>query len=190
MRPFSLEHGRTAYWIDFAVYGVAIVAMTALLGLAAPHKQWSTLLLLALAGISLWTFAEYAIHRFVLHGMAPFKAWHERHHEEPTALICTPTIVTVVLVFALVFCPASLIGGWWNAVALTLGVTIGYVAYSLLHHAMHHWRPGSEWLLQRKKAHALHHHMDGKALYGVTSRFWDQVFDTLDAPDNARLRNE
>ena len=81
------------------------------------------------------------------------------------------------MIATLVFLPALLMSNLWIASAFTLGVLAGYLAYSITHHATHHWRARSPWLLQRKRWHALHHrHADEPACYGVTTDLWDRVF--------------
>lgn len=141
---------------------------------------------LAFTGLVMWSFIEYVMHRFVLHGIEPFKTWHAMHHERPTALISAPTVLTAALIGALVFVPALVLGSTCDAVAWTLGVSIGYLAYSLCHHATHHWRANGRWLKERKRWHAIHHVRGQGACYGVTSDFWDLVFGT--AP-HSRVRS-
>lgn len=41
-----------------------------------------------------WTLPGYRIHRFVLHGLAPFKQWHIEHHCRTTALIAARTLLS------------------------------------------------------------------------------------------------
>ena len=177
MGLFALEHSKRAYHADFALYGSAVAALAVLVAALAPHSQWVTTVALTLAGLISWSVIEYALHRFVLHGLQPFRGWHEAHHERPTALICAPTILSATLIFALVFIPALLLSDLWRACALTLGVVAGYLAYAITHHATHHWRADSAWLRRRKRWHALHHHdADMPRCFGVTSPLWDHVF--------------
>ena len=131
---------------------------------------------LVLAGLAGWTLLEYALHRFVLHGLRPFSDWHAEHHHRPAALICAPTILSASLIAALVFLPAWALGGLWPACAITLGVLGGYLAYAITHHATHHWRASNRWTRQRKRWHALHHDRHrGPGHYGVTTSFWDHL---------------
>jgi sterol desaturase/sphingolipid hydroxylase (fatty acid hydroxylase superfamily) len=173
MKLFALEHSRRAYCADFVIYGAAVIVLTAVLAYAQPLARWSAPALLGLAG---WTLVEYAMHRFVLHGLRPFKAWHARHHERPTARIASPTILSAGLIVALVSLPAFALSGGWNACALTLGVLTGYLGYAITHHAVHHWNVDNAWLKRRKRAHALHHHLARPVFFGVTSTLWDHVF--------------
>jgi hypothetical protein len=184
MGLLTTEHGRAGYLADFIVYGAASGALAALLVFGGPRERWLELVALALLGLVAWTLLEYALHRFVLHGLQPFRTWHAEHHHRPRALIGTPTILSATLIAALVFLPALLLGDLWRASALTFGLLTGYLIYAVVHHATHHWRSDTAWTSQRKRAHALHHSPVGPpARYGVTSGFWDEVFGTSGADD-------
>ncbi len=180
MSLLALEHGKTAYRADFGIYGAAVVVLAAFLALDAPHEQRVALAALTLLGLCSWTMIEYALHRFILHGMPPFRHWHAEHHARPMALICTPTVLSAGLIVVLVFLPALLLGNPWRAASVTLGVLTGYLVYAVTHHATHHWRADHPWLRQRKRWHALHHLTgDHPGYYGVTSAFWDHVFGSI-----------
>ncbi len=182
MGLLTMEHGKAAYRADFAVYGTAVAGLAAFLVLAAPSGQRLESAVVVVLGLVSWTVVEYLLHRFVLHGLAPFKHWHEEHHQRPTALICAPTILSASLIFVLVFLPVLALGGLWRACALTLGLLTGYLLYAITHHATHHWQAENVWLKRRKRWHALHHHGAGRrASYGVTSGFWDHVFASTPA---------
>lgn len=179
MRLFTMEHSRAAYLADFALYGLAVLSFGASLLALTPRVEAGAVLALTLIGLASWTALEYALHRFILHGLRPFSTWHAEHHRRPAALICTPTVVSATLIGALVFLPAWLLLGDLHACALTFGVLIGYLAYAITHHAIHHWHGGSLWLQRRKRWHALHHHRLGPAeCYGVTSGLFDTIFKT------------
>lgn len=179
MKIFSIEHGSAAYGADFALYAAAVATLSALLLAASPSGRGLAIGASVFAGLLGWTLIEYGLHRFVLHGIAPFRRWHEQHHARPTALICTPTLLSGSLIGIFVFLPAALLGDRWLACALTLGLLIGYFAYAVTHHAIHHWRGEGAWLIRRKRWHALHHHRTGRGrCYGVTGAWWDHVFGT------------
>ena len=182
MGLFSLEHSARAYRADFVLYGAAVVVLAAFLVVGGPHVQRLELAGFALMGLASWTAIEYALHRFVLHGLQPFQGWHAEHHQRPTALICAPTILSATLIATLVFLPALVLGNLWRACALTLGVLAGYLAYAVTHHATHHWRSDNAWLRRRKLAHALHHRTGQSSCFGVTSTFWDHVFRSTHRP--------
>jgi cyclopropane-fatty-acyl-phospholipid synthase len=187
MRLFKLEHSPLAYGADLALYGLASIALALTLALASPSALRPELLLWAVAGITSWSLIEYLLHRFVLHGLAPFDGWHAQHHQRPTALITSPTAFSASLMLLLVTWPAWALLGRWPACALSFGVLTGYFLYALTHHATHHAHGSSAWLLQRKRWHALHHSargakLDAPGYYGVTSGLWDWVFGTAKAP--------
>jgi len=188
MSLISLEHSKAAYRADFVLYGGAVAAMATVLGVAAPRDHAWTLAAFVGLGLAGWTLIEYALHRFLLHGLQPFRRWHALHHERPQALICAPTVVSATAITASIFVPALLLGDVWRALALTLGVIAGYLAYAVTHHATHHWRADNAWLRNRKRCHAVHHHavQPPGAAYGVTSAFWDHVFRSLPALQAAR----
>ena len=183
MSLFTLEHSKVAYRLDLAFFGVASVGLGVLLFLAGPPARLMQGVACAALGLASWTFIEYGVHRFVLHGVKPFSAWHARHHRRPTARIYSPTFVSVLLVAALIYLPAWIAWGRWPACAFTFGVVAGDFGYAVTHHAIHHWRAERGWLGRRKRWHGLHHvRLSAPAgrpgYYGVTSRFWDYVFRT------------
>jgi sterol desaturase/sphingolipid hydroxylase (fatty acid hydroxylase superfamily) len=182
MGLFTLEHSQVAYRADFVLYGSAVPLLAAYLLLEGPRAQWPQLAACVLAGLAGWSLIEYLLHRFVLHGVQPFRGWHAEHHQRPTALICAPTILSAVLILTLVFLPALLASTLWRASALTLGVLAGYLGYAVVHHATHHWRADNAWLRHRKRWHARHHHAATPVCFGVTSGFWDHVFGSATQP--------
>jgi cyclopropane-fatty-acyl-phospholipid synthase len=179
MAMFSLEHSKAAYRVDFGLYGAAVLGLAAFLLVAGPPARRLEIVTFAGIGLGSWTLIEYALHRFVLHHLQPFRRWHVQHHLRPKALIYTPTILSATLIAVLVFLPTLLLGNLWCASALTFGILIGYLAYSVTHHAVHHWHGDNAWLKRRKYWHALHHHSDSQACYGVTNEIWDHVFRTI-----------
>lgn len=178
MSLFSMKHSKAAYRADFALYGATVLVLVVFLFLTGQFARWLEFVVLVGLGLASWTLIEYALHRFVMHGLQPFSQWHAQHHKRPTALIFTPTIMSMMLIVTLVFLPALMVSGsLWRACALTLGVVVGYFFYSIMHHVTHHWRADSAWLKQRKRWHALHHKNIGQpSCFGVTSAFWDHVF--------------
>ncbi len=61
-----------------------------------------------------WIAVEYALHRFVLHGLRPFSKWHAEHHRSPAALICTPTWVSALLIAVFVVLPTLWLCDIWR----------------------------------------------------------------------------
>ena len=193
MSLLTLEHSKVAYRLDLAVFGAASVGLGALLFLAGPPARLIQSIACAALGLASWSFIEYGLHRFVLHGMRPFSTWHAKHHQRPAARIYSPTVVSVTLIAALIYLPAWIAWGRWPACALTFGVVAGDFGYAITHHAVHHWGAERGWLRRRKRWHGLHHARlsalaERPGYYGVTSSFWDYVFRTArDHSHGARL---
>ncbi|MGA0611164.1 sterol desaturase family protein [Caldimonas sp. KR1-144] len=187
MKQFRSHRGHGAIRASFAAYGMVLAAMAAW-GLArSPSDRWLELALLALLGLAGWTFVEYVLHRFVLHGLRPLRDWHTVHHLRPTVPVGTPPVLGVALIATLVILPALLLVDAWRAGALALGLTSGYLVYSITHHAIHHGHARFAWLDRRRALHALHHHMRRPGCFGVTTSFWDEALHsvTLRAPGRA-----
>jgi cyclopropane-fatty-acyl-phospholipid synthase len=179
MGLFSLEQGPALYRADYVFYGFAVAALAGLTWAELPPAHGAQAVACVALGAAGWTLAEYALHRFVLHGLQPFSRWHAEHHARPTALISAPTLLSASLIIAFVFVPVLALAGAWPACALTFGVLTGYLAYAVTHHAVHHWHGQNAWLLRRKRWHALHHGTRADpGHYGVTTGVWDRVFAT------------
>ena len=114
---FAIEHGTAAYRADFALYASTVALLSAAVLASVPSSRWAEPAGLVAAGWIGWTAIEYLLHRFVLHGLMPFRRWHEEHHRRPNALICTPTILSASLVVVLVFLPTLALAGTWQACA-------------------------------------------------------------------------
>jgi sterol desaturase/sphingolipid hydroxylase (fatty acid hydroxylase superfamily) len=147
MGLLSLEHGRFAYRADFVLYGVVIAALAVDLVLRTTSgPSWGSaaweLGAWVVGGLLAWTLIEYLVHRFVLHGLRPFKGWHAAHHRDTSALIGLPTVFSAALFAGLVAAPAWWLLGADRAQAFTLGVLAGYLMYAVVHHLAHHtWPP-------------------------------------------------
>jgi sterol desaturase/sphingolipid hydroxylase (fatty acid hydroxylase superfamily) len=183
MSLFTLEHSKLASQLDLAFFGAAAVGLGVLLILMGPRAGAIESIACAALGLASWTLIEYALHRFVLHGVKPFSTWHAEHHRRPAARIYSPTFVGVILIAVLIYVPAWMVWGPWPACAFTFGIVTGDFGYGITHHAIHHWGAERGWISRRKRWHGRHHaHLpaaDGRpGYYGVTTPFWDYVFRT------------
>ena len=132
MSALSIEHSSAAYRLDYIVYGMAVFGLSTALVVGTPRNLALPVAGMAVAGVVGWSAMEYGLHRFVLHGLQPFARWHAEHHQRPTALIGTPTLVSAPLFALLVAFPAFWLWGVWMGMALTLGVLSVYLAYSVV----------------------------------------------------------
>ncbi len=143
-------------------------------------------LLLVLAGIIVWTFTEYILHRFVFHYI-PRSEWGKRihflihgiHHDYPKdskRLVMPPSIsLPLASLFFILF--HSLMG---NAFVLPFfaGFLIGYLFYDITHYAIHHFNIHNRFWLAIKNHHSKHHYQNPGLGYGVSQPTWDYVFGT------------
>jgi len=183
MKLFNMEHSHWAYRFDLLFYGFSPWVIAYFVAAYSPIGSGTVLLVLTCLGIVMWSLLEYVLHRFILHGVAPFSRWHAEHHQRPMAWIFLPTAFSLGLIFLLVFLPNFWRQSFWPSAALTLGVLTGYAAYTLLHHATHHSKSQNQWFRARQRNHAIHHAMSKKpgarvGNFGVTSNLWDRIFRT------------
>jgi sterol desaturase/sphingolipid hydroxylase (fatty acid hydroxylase superfamily) len=144
-----------------------------------------------LAGLFVWTFAEYTLHRFLFHYQPSsprmervFFMFHGIHHAQPqvkTRLVMPlPVSVPGFFIFYGLFylVLAVLLGAPHWVAPLTSGFMIGYLAYDLTHYATHHFPMRSRLAKYLKRHHMQHHYKSPDARFGVSSPFWDWVFGT------------
>jgi sterol desaturase/sphingolipid hydroxylase (fatty acid hydroxylase superfamily) len=131
------------------------------------------------AGLAAWTLAEYALHRFAMHGHQlddPLSREHRRHHRDPLA-----TDLRLRLLGHAGVAVASLgVGRLVHLTGVGAGFAAGYSTYEWLHWRSHHRRPT---VLERglRRRHLVHHGRAGVNL-GVTTSVWDRAFGTYRAP--------
>src|SRR5262245_34432166 len=135
------------------------------------------------AGLALWTFLEYGIHRYAFHRLAP----HYQHHEFPTErrYIFAPmwfSGISAVVLWALL---ALATGSWAVGAVVEAGAISGYLAYEGLHLMIHSERSGGTVLRALRRHHYYHHFADDTKCYGVLTPFWDRVFGSLPGKNSA-----
>lgn len=169
------------YRLDFFTYPLTCAAMPVIdYALVMAHPiLWA---LAFFAGLLLWTFAEYWIHRSVLHGVY-WMGIHERHHKHPREEVNFP-IWQIPAYFLVIFGMLWLAFGAYCFAAFA-GVVLGYIAFFTLHHLMHRmeqaaWlsRGSHEWLQDFAIRHNAHHKLTDQN-YGITTDLWDRIFGTL-----------
>jgi len=165
------------------VFGPAIVAL-AVFALRAMSLERS--LLLFVSGWLLWTFVEYWTHRTVFHfepenGLGARLHWmvhgvHHDHPSDPRRLVLPPVAsVPFAAAFLGLFALAFGAPDCW---AVAAGFAGGYLAYDMLHFALHHHRPKSRIARLFHQLHMRHHFENEHRGFGVSAPWWDMVFGT------------
>ncbi|KAK7451131.1 fatty acid alpha-hydroxylase [Stygiomarasmius scandens] len=140
-------------------------------------------------GNVIWTILEYTLHRFLFHidEYLPDKPsfltlhflLHGVHHYLPMdrlRLVMPPTL------FAALEWPFTRLAYILFPTAVANGIISGaftfYVLYDCMHYALHHTQLPA-YLREMKKYHLGHHYKNYELGFGVTSKFWDYVFNTV-----------
>lgn len=135
------------------------------------------LILHVVSGLVAWSLSEYVTHRFPMHarrGSSPLADEHLDHHGEPEQTVSLGFNLNTVGLRG----GSGLITGLLVSPAFGVGFASGYVAYTHLHHQIHHRQPRTSVgeVLWR---HHLEHHVGAPAKnFGVTTPVWDVVFGT------------
>jgi sterol desaturase/sphingolipid hydroxylase (fatty acid hydroxylase superfamily) len=148
------------------------------------------------AGLFLWTFSEYILHRFLFHyeprterQRKIFFLFHGVHHAQPqvkTRLVMPPAVsIPMALVFYGLFhlLLAVILGVPLWVGPLTAGFLVGYLIYDLTHYATHHLPMRKGFAKYLKRYHLKHHYKTPDQRFGVSSPLWDAVFGTKPADD-------
>lgn len=133
-----------------------------------------------IAGVALWSVAEYLLHRADMHGRSG-RGTTAREHIAHHASLDTPPLTAGTWVGAGIVAVALVVGG---APLVGVGWMAAYVGYELTHRRIHTGRPERRGRYGRwVRAHHLHHHLvDVRSNYGVTSPVWDVAFRTYRRP--------
>lgn len=183
LRPWFTHRRMVPKWIAAAVY-LAVAALF--------WTPWAPLAVLV--GFLLFSFNEYAIHRWVYHRFAvqpdaPASARsHLRHHLDPTDLdyifnpprFSLPLQAAYFLLVSLVFWDLGM-GG-----AVMAGATAAMLYYEYVHFTTH--RPGIQpwmpWNRRLKRMHLWHHYKHEDHWFGVTTSVFDRAFGSYRRPDD------
>ncbi|ODV63487.1 fatty acid alpha-hydroxylase ASCRUDRAFT_28984 [Ascoidea rubescens DSM 1968] len=192
LEPLSL----TPWWIvptlwlpvDFYILSIALANL----------PLYYSLSMFAL-GLFIWTLIEYCMHRFLFHldhylpnnslaFMIHFLL-HGVHHFLPMdkqRLVMPPTLFVALCFpfYKLIFS----IFPYYIACAAFSGGFLGYIIYDVCHYSLHHVGL-PKYLQELKKYHLEHHYKNYELGFGVTSKFWDKIFNTELTPNSAVEKN-
>jgi len=181
LEAFSRVHWTVPLWVYLPVISYLIYNAIFIYNLSS-----SNIVLMFLAGIIIWTFTEYTLHRFVFH-YQPSSEWgkklhfiiHGVHHDYPKdskRLVMPPSVsIPLALFFYWIF---FMMLGSINLMPFFSGFLTGYLFYDTTHYAVHHFNIHNKFWLAIKNHHMKHHYQDAKKGFGVSQPTWDYVFKT------------
>jgi 4-hydroxysphinganine ceramide fatty acyl 2-hydroxylase len=152
----------------------------------------SEMLAIVFAGVLSWSFAEYMIHRLMFHcedffyfpRFSKFYAIHFLvhgiHHAFPQdrLRLVFPPILGLPIMKAVIISPIRSVLPPYYSYPFLIGITIGYILYDMVHYFVHHSDPKDGYMKMIKAYHLQHHYKNGTLGFGVSSKFWDKVFNT------------
>lgn len=139
-------------------------------------------------GLFMWTLIEYCLHRFLFHldhylpdhslFLTLHFLLHGVHHYLPMdryRLVMPPTLFVLLAYpfYKLVFA----VFPFYMACSGFAGGTLGYIMYDVTHYVLHHTKL-PKYFQDLKTYHLEHHYKNYELGFGVTSRFWDVIFNT------------
>jgi sterol desaturase/sphingolipid hydroxylase (fatty acid hydroxylase superfamily) len=174
--------------ILYTTYAVVI------LSLALRRQPWTALAFLAL-GAFLWTWLEYIVHRFVLHGRFPdgdgwlqhkmhrfFDTMHGDHHLRPWDGMYINGFLDS-LPFAALFIAASFLAPLPTAPVVVAGLLQCYVIEEWVHYSVHFHRFKSRYFDYIRRHHLYHHSPRGtEVAFGLSSGLWDLIVGSTRIP--------
>ncbi|PFH46342.1 hypothetical protein AMATHDRAFT_70119 [Amanita thiersii Skay4041] len=154
-----------------------------------PSHSWIQTMICFFVGNIVWTILEYGMHRFLFH----IDEWlpdtpvfltlhflmHGIHHYLPMDRL---RLVMPPVLFAILQAPFTRLAHILFPTAVANGIIAGsftfYILYDCMHYALHHTRLPA-YLREMKKYHLAHHYKNFELGFGVTSKIWDVIFNTV-----------
>lgn len=165
----NLALGLACDWLAGLLLAVAALAHGGLH--AAPA------LLAVAAGLFVFSFIEYAAHRWLFHGtIRPFRAGHDRHHRNPMGYDALPFFLPPLFMGGLAGLSSRLLPLSY-ALLLAAAVALGYALYGSSHVLLHARRFRQPLLRRWQRFHDLHH-AHPEANFGVTTGLSDVMLGT------------
>ncbi|KDQ60181.1 hypothetical protein JAAARDRAFT_32561 [Jaapia argillacea MUCL 33604] len=154
-----------------------------------PTDAWVKTLSCFFLGNIIWTILEYTLHRFLFHVdyylpdhpicLTLHFTLHGIHHYLPMDRL---RLVMPPALFAALSLPFTRLAHVLFPPAVANGIIAGsytfYVLYDCMHYALHHSRLPA-YMKEMKKYHLAHHYKNFELGFGVTSKIWDYVFNTI-----------
>ena len=164
---------------------LAISSVSLYFGLITTIPLWLGFAVL-LAGIFVFTFVEYLMHRHFFHMEpdTPIKdklqyGIHGVHHDYPKDKdrLAMPPFVSAAYAAILYLMFTLLMGDF--ALYFLPGFLLGYAGYLGVHYLVHVSNPPKNFFKVLWVNHAIHHYKNPDTAFGVSSPLWDYLLGTL-----------
>jgi sterol desaturase/sphingolipid hydroxylase (fatty acid hydroxylase superfamily) len=173
----------------------------AILGLALRSSHRAAALLSFALGIVAWTWLEYLVHRYILHGRFPdspsrwrhtlhkyFDHLHIEHHQRPWDGNHVSGTIHDTLPFSLVLALVGFLFPLYTVPVFLAGLLQAYIAEEWVHHSVHFCQFKGRYFQYIKRHHLYHHSPKGAGVgYGLTNGIWDVVWHTRIPEGERRL---
>ncbi|KAF9226331.1 Inositolphosphorylceramide-B hydroxylase [Gyrodon lividus] len=140
-------------------------------------------------GNLIWTILEYGMHRFLFHideflpdssvFLTMHFLLHGIHHYMPMDRL---RLVMPPILFAILQAPFTRLAYILFPTAIANGIISGsfmfYILYDCMHYALHHTMLPA-YMREMKRYHLAHHYKNFELGFGVTSKIWDYIFNTV-----------
>lgn len=166
---------------------IRLIAVMSLLGILLTCLQFDgyvTILALVL-GALVYAFAEYVVHRYLLHEfpklVPALYRGHVEHHKHPQELkyLFSPVYYDVLIYSAYIPMVWLVFRQFSVVVAVVTGSLLFQLYYQWMHYAAHRpIAPRTAWGRWMKKKHLLHHYKEEHAWYGVSHPVLDYALGT------------
>jgi 4-hydroxysphinganine ceramide fatty acyl 2-hydroxylase len=186
-KEYNLEMAATllrfcSFWMYPSTAAILLVAANR----AEPEPSPVALLWLVPTGVLLWSLLEYGLHRLVFHWNSRIptvrkivRQFHLFHHAEPRRKdqILVRARFSVPMSIAILASLHAITDSPFQTIGIMAGIWTGFLYYEWVHYNVH-TSSANLGLAAHRRRHFIHHFIDDKSCYGVTSPLWDRLLGT------------
>ncbi|SNB60632.1 Fatty acid hydroxylase superfamily protein [Arboricoccus pini] len=187
----SLKELVRAFFTHYAILVYIVLAVVSILLSYRFLLSWWQPVVGLVATAIVYPFAEYVLHRFVLHARFMYKTemtapvWkriHYDHHQNPhdMSVLFGALYTTLPALIGISFPIGWLLAGLSGAFAAIAAAMIAFTFYEFIHCMQHlPYTPKNNFLRSIKKRHLAHHFHSEQGNFGITSNLWDRILGTI-----------
>lgn len=183
--PFLEKLTHTHISAPLIIFGL-IASILVYYGIFEKGFEVPFMILLFFAGLFFFTFVEYLMHRYLYHLPATSPrnekiayTMHGVHHDYPKdkSRLAMPPVLSLIIATVLFILYRAVLGDL--VFGFLSGFLIGYAGYLAIHYSVHAFRVPDNFLKILWHHHSIHHYRESDRAFGVSSPFWDMVFNTM-----------